>query len=90
MLVLHIYSCYSVEEQTSKSSKHGRPEDVYRTQLRDVPGISWERSRYVDQTCFLNSFHKHIKFTLTDSRARLTQDSIVNGKSDKFSEHYSG
>ena len=38
VLVLRIYSCYLQEEQIFKSSKRGRPWDVYGTQLRDVPG----------------------------------------------------
>ena len=37
VLVLHIYSFFLLEKQIFKRSKWGRPWDVYRTQLRDVP-----------------------------------------------------
>ena len=36
VLVLHIYSCFLLEDQAFKSSKRERPRDVYKTQLRDV------------------------------------------------------
>ena len=38
VLVLHIYSCFLQEGQIFKNSKWGRPQDVYGTQLQDVPG----------------------------------------------------
>ena len=38
VLVLHNYFCFLQEEQTFKSFKRGRPQGVYGTQLREVPG----------------------------------------------------
>ena len=38
VLVLHIYYCFLLEKQICKSSRWGRPRDVYRTQLQNVPG----------------------------------------------------
>ena len=40
VLVLHIYYCF-LEKQVFKSSKSGRPRDVYRIQFRDVQGTKW-------------------------------------------------
>ena len=41
VLVLHICYCFLLEKQICKSSKWGRPRDVYGTQFRDVPGTRW-------------------------------------------------
>ena len=41
VLALHICYCFLLEKQLFKSSKWGRPRDVYGTQLRDVPGTRW-------------------------------------------------
>ena len=37
VLVLHFCFCFLQEEQIFKSSKWGRPQDVYETQFWDVP-----------------------------------------------------
>ena len=67
--VLHIYYCYLLEKQIFKSSKWGRPQDVYGTKLQMSPGPNdgtfWGRPRDVGHICFLNSTQKHIKLTLT-------------------------
>ena len=39
VLVLHICYCFLLEKQIFKSSKWGRPQDVYGTQLQVVLGI---------------------------------------------------
>ena len=74
IFVLHIYDCFLLEKQLFKSSKYGRPQDVYGTQLRDVPGTKWwdvlGKSRAVGHACFLNSTQKHIKIPLA-SYSRL-------------------
>ena len=41
VLVLHICSRSLQEEQIFKSSKRGRPQDVYGTQFLDVHGTKW-------------------------------------------------
>ena len=41
VFILHIYYCFLLEKQIFKSSKWGRPRDVYGTQLRDVSGTEW-------------------------------------------------
>ena len=41
VLVLHICYCFLLEKQICKSSKWGRLQDVYGTQLRNVPGTRW-------------------------------------------------
>ena len=68
VLVLHIYYYFLLEKQIFKSSKWRRPQDVYGTQLRDVPGTKlWNVLGHpwdVGDTCFLNSIQKHIKLTL--------------------------
>ena len=38
VLFLQIYYCFLLEKQIFKSSKWGRPRDVYGTQLREVSG----------------------------------------------------
>ena len=43
VLVLHICYIFLLEKQICKSSKWGRPRDVYGTQLPDVPGArGWD------------------------------------------------
>ena len=39
--IFDIRFCFLQEEQIFKSSKRVRPQDVYGTQLRDVPGTKW-------------------------------------------------
>ena len=64
VLVLHVYSCFSQEEKILKSSKWGRSQDVFETQLqtshRPNEVTFLERLQDVSQICFLNSIHKHI------------------------------
>ena len=85
VFVLHIYYCFLLEKQIFKSSKWGRPRDVYGTQLRDVPGTklwdvlgtSAERRSYM-----LFKFNSEtLKFLW-----HVTQDFIVNCGSENFSE----
>ena len=68
VLVLHIYSCFLQEEQIFKSSKQGRPRDLYGALLRDVLGTNDEtfrgRPQNVGQTYFLSFTDKRIKVTL--------------------------
>ena len=69
VFVSHIYFCFLLEKQIFKSSKWGRPRNVYGTQLRDVwgpnDGTFWRHLRDLRDTCFLNPTEKYIKHTLT-------------------------
>ena len=75
VFVLHIYYCFWLEKQISKSSKWGRPRDIYRAQLREVLGTNdwtfWGGPRDIGHICFLNSTEKHIKLTLTGYSSEL-------------------
>ena len=85
VLALYMYFCFLQEEQIFKSSKWGRPRDVYRTQFLDGLGIKWLDVRGTSKgRCFLNSTHKHIKVS------QVTQDCKVNGSGEKFIKQYSG
>ena len=66
-IVLHIYSCFLHEEKIFRSYKRGLPQHL-RGPIAGLPGPNdgtfLKGSQDVGHTCFLNSTHKHIKFTL--------------------------
>ena len=64
VVALHICCCFLLEKQICKNYEWERSQDVYATQLQDVPGPDdgtfWGRPWDFGHTCFLNSTQKHI------------------------------
>ena len=69
--IAYLFLCFTFlqEEQIFKSSKQGRPRDVYESSYGTSQGPNDRtfqgRPRDFGQTLLLNSIQKHTKFTLT-------------------------
>ena len=87
-ILIEIYSCFLQEEQISKSSERGHPQDVYGTQLRDVMGTKWWDILGASVRRWSHVFFKFNSQTL-NLLWEVSQDFLVNGSSEKFGEEYS-
>ena len=81
VLVLHIRYCFLLEKQICKSSKGGRPRDVYGTQFRDVPGTRW-CPQNVPGTSVIHLFYIQLR-NIFHLLWQVTQDFIVYCSSEK-------
>ena len=73
--------CFLLEKQICKSSKWGRPRDVYGTQFRDVPGTRW-CPQNVPGTSVIHLFYIQLR-NIFHLLWQVTQDFIVYCSSEK-------
>ena len=83
VLVLQICYCFLLEKQISKSSKWGRPQDVYGPQLRDVLGTRWWDVLGTSPGRWSNMFFKFNSETF-NLLWQITRDFIMNCSSETF------